>query len=212
MRGNMKARKNLAALIGAGCLLLLSAVSGAAEPSRLTWEIAKASWQDETAGVRTIVEINVIREATHAPGESEVTSTRINAFITKYDISSGGATPIFDGQGGGYIQNDDFLTVPIMDAAILNPVRLDMYDWLSGTNFNVFVGLYWTGVGRLTDGHGHQVGNPGGSIQVGNALYRSAQVTVQAFEVDPQVNVPLGPLAYAQLQLVRMTMVQKAAQ
>ena len=196
-----------------GVTLLMSveaSAGGDGAPTRLHSLVATASFSEDVGCTRTISQIHTIRDTRDEAGSTAVTSTRLGVSITKYDLCAGGFPVLtFQGEGGDFIREDLFDMVPVISAATLAPVTVPMFDWVSKTSFGVTVSLGWTGVGGLIDAHGHPQGNPAGSIDVQNNLFRDAAVTVQSFQVQPtSIDVQLGALVYAQLQSVRSTVVR----
>ena len=193
--------------------LLLSAeasAGGNGAPTRLHSLVATASFSEDVGCTRTISQIHAIRDTSHEPQGTSITSTRLGVSITKYDLCSGSFPVLnFQGEGGGVIGDDLFEVVPVISAATLAPVTLPMFDWISNTSFEVLLSLDWTGQGGLLDAHLHPQGNPEGSVNLQNNLFRDASVAVGSFQVQRSpVDVQLGTLVYGQLQSVHSTVVR----
>ena len=193
--------------------LLLSveaSAGGNGAPTRLHSLVATASFSEDVGCTRTISQIHTIRDTRAEAGSTAVTSTRLGVSITKYDLCAGSFPVLtFQGEGGDFIRDDLFEMVPVISAATLAPVTLPMFDWVSNTSFEVLISLDWTGQGGLLDAHLHPQGNPEGSINLQNNLFRDAFVTVGSFQVQRSpVDVQLGTLVYGQLQSVHSTVVR----
>jgi hypothetical protein len=165
---------------------------------------------DESACLRTYVQVAAIRDTVHETGGEPEISGRLLMSVEKMDRCAGvSPVTVFNGQGGAILRDEDFDVVAFLESATLHPVFVEMYDWVSEQPFGLTVSGQWNGTGGLADSHSYPMGNPDGPgvLNIQNNRFRNASAEVEITTESPGF-VPVGQLVWAQLASVHWTLMR----
>jgi hypothetical protein len=131
---------------------------------------------DPSGCIVTDVFVFAGEEVFQSPPGPRSAAPRASLFISQYDFCTG--TQLLAADGFALLADSDLQVSSKLESATLN-ATVNVFDFVSGTSFDVFVDLTWTGIGPLSRQNSHShFHSPGCTFNNhSNGTFRSAEAS-----------------------------------